>query len=548
MFLRKIATFFVLVALVGCSSSKNPYEKIARVNLKDEPHTLDPRRARDPGSLTLARTFFEGLTRIGRTDAPELALAKSVEISGDLTTYTFTLRDALWTNGDSVRSNDFAYAWKSALDPSFPSDNAFQLYVIKNAKAIKQGELAADELGALTPNEHTLIVELEYPTPYFLELLAFPIFYPIHEQLDRQNPNWALKVETYVSNGPFSLAKWRHHDEIVAKKNCQYWDSETVQLDGISLVMVEEATEMRLFEKGKLHWAGSPLSTLPVDALPTLFRENLVNRRPCAETCFLRTNIDHPALSHPKLRRALALALDRASITEHVLQGGQQPALSLTPPTMRLQKDPFFSDGVTTEARSLFKEALADLGQLPPLHFTYIAQERSHLIAQAIQDQWRQALGIEITLEALERKVYFDRISHADYDLALCSWGADFNDPINFLEVFKYKAKSTNNTGWEDKRYIQLLSESHRQIDPQKRLTLLAKSEAILMKAMPIIPLYHYTMLYRSNDTLQGVFLSSLGHLDFKWATIQNEGHEKDISIAPSYTSPLRGESPALQR
>lgn len=530
MFKSKIYLLLAILGLAcGCHSTKGKIsgEKIVKINLGDEPHTLDPRIARDPSSQMLMRMFFEGLTRIGPNEQPQMALAQSVEISDDLKRYVFTLRQSKWSNGDPVTAGDFVYAWKKILSPNFVSDHASQLYLLKNGKGVKDGSIPMQQLGVKALDERTLLVELEYPTPYILELLAAPFFSPVNQKIDEAQPKWAEKEETYVSNGPFLLSHWRHHDEILAKKNPQYWDAANVKIDGIEMVMLEGNTALGLFEKKQLHWAGSPLSTLPLDAIVPLKGQGKVHVKPSAMTAFLRVNVETNPLNHPKIRHALALAIERGAIAEHVTRGGQIPAMRLVPPSMQLQQEPYFEDGSRAKAVQLFEEALAEQGltreTLPKLTLTYISQERTHLIVQAIQQQWYEAFGIRIGLEALERKVFFDRISHQDYDLAYCSWSADFLDPVNFLEVFKYKTQSTNNTNWENGDYAQMLTDSFRLVDRDERYMLLARCEKMLMEDMPIIPVLHYTMLYMKDDQLEDVFLSSLGNLDFKWAVMKND-------------------------
>ena len=518
--------FLIAICLFcGCATTR---QNVIKINLGAEPHTLNPQLARDPSSQTVMRMLFEGLTRIGREDQPELALANSLEISEDLKTYTFCLRETRWTNGKPLLARDFIYAWKKMLDPDYSSDNAYQLYVLKNGKKIKEGELDVSHLGVVALDEKTLQIELEYPTPYFLELLAAPFFFPICQQLDEGNPKWAEKVETFVSNGPFSLVRHRYSDCLLVIKNPNYWDKAAVAIDQIELSMLDSSIEFKLFEQGKLHWAGAPLSVIPVDALETLKKqEGLLHAVPRAETAFLRTNTEKIPFTQAKLRKALAIALDRSSITTHVLQGGQLPAFGLVPPALKEDRSPYFQDKDLTKALILFEEALAEMGidkeDLPEVNLLYINTERTHLIAQALQDQWRKAFGIKIGLQATERKVFFDRISRRDYDIAFCSWGADFHDPINFLEVFKYKTQSTNNTGWEDPEYSKELTASFSLSSPKERLSVLASLEKKLIDAMPIIPIFYYSMLYMKDEKLQGVFLSALGNLDFKWAYFENE-------------------------
>jgi oligopeptide transport system substrate-binding protein len=194
---------------------------------------------------------------------------------------------------------------------------------------------------------------------------------------------------------------------------------------------------------------------------------------------------------------------------------------------MGLQRAPYFQDHDVEEARSLFHKGLQELGlsndSLPSLPMIFPAGDKNYLIAQAVQQQWQDALGLHIEIQSLEKKVYFDQITHQNFGIATGSWIADFNDPINFLEVFKYKTASTNNTGWENATYAHLLDESSAISDPEERLQLLSQSEDLLMKEMPLVPVFYYNMLFASQNHVKEMVLSSMGSLDFKWAHIARE-------------------------
>lgn len=518
----------------GCQKNlekeaKQPIEKqaVLRFNIKDDPATLDPRKARDIVSVTLMKMFFEGLTRINAQEEAELALAEKVEISDDLKTYTFHLKPSMWSNGDPLTASDFIYAWKTILDPKFASDNAYQLYVIKNAKEIKAGKLSPDVLGASAVDALTLKIELDQPTPYFMQLLSFPVFFPISQKIDELGHEWTLDINQYVSNGPFIPSQWKHKDEIVAEKNLKYWDASEVKLTQIHMAMVSEETEMKLFEQKQLDWAGSPLSTVSLDAIPTLKQKNILQIKPILGTYFLRANTQKSPFDHMLIRKAFALAINRKDIVEHITQGNQLPAKSLVPPSLNLENTHAIKDGATEDSRLLFQRALREaqmaLEHLPKITLTYPASERNHRIAQALQQQWFSTFHIPINLEALESKVYYDRLSKQDYMLAVGSWLADYIDPMSFLEVFKYKSSSTNNTEWENDRYMHLLEESAKIVDSSLRIKILGQSEKILMESMPIIPIFHYTMLYLKNDALKSVVFTSLGSIDFKWAYLDND-------------------------
>ncbi len=342
---RFFQVFALLALLVGCTA-KN--DNVVRVNLGAEPTTLDPRKARDLQAMTLARMFFEGLTRVNQDDKAELALAEKVDVSDDGKTYTFTLRAAKWSNGDPVTAGDFVYAWTKALEPHFPADQAFQLYVIKNAKAAKEGKVSLDQVGVKALNEKTLQVELQNPTPYFLEVAALPDLLSFPSK-SRKNTD----IKKIVGNGPFLLKDWRHNDLLRVVKNPTYWDASNVKLKEINLMMVQEDTELKMFEKGELDWAGSPLSTLPVGALAGLKKPEISMQGRFLRLTFFRTNVESELFEHPLIRKAFAKLIKRSEIVEHVTQGGQLPATGLLPPSLKRSGRWNFADGDVAQARKI---------------------------------------------------------------------------------------------------------------------------------------------------------------------------------------------------
>jgi oligopeptide transport system substrate-binding protein len=520
---RYLIYLILLVAGCGCQSS-SPKNTSLRINIQEEPTALDPRKVRSLSGQTLVRMLFDGLTRVNKEEKAELAIASSVVIAPDLTKYTFELKQSLWSNGDPVVASDFEYAWKKILSPDFPSDLSSFLYVIKNAKSAKEGKVDMDQIGVKAIDAKTLEVELESPTPYFLDLVASPPFFPVNQKVDKANAMWAQNAATHVGNGPFQLKEWKHQDQLVLVKNGKYWDADKVKIATLELQMLQEETELKCFEKNELDWAGSPLSTLPVDALKSLKQENKLNTKELLGTYFFRVNTESAPLNHPSMRKAFALAIDRTAIVNHVTQGNQIPATGLVPLSLKLQKQAYFKDADREEARRLFEEALVAQGltkeSLPAISLLYRTAERNHLIAQAVQQQWFDAFGIRVMLQSVEGKVYFDRVSKQDYQLAAGSWIADFADPINFLEVFKYKRGGTNNTLWENPTYTGLLDLSSHVADVGERTQLLAMSEQILMEEMPIIPVFYYTMLYVNQPYVKDVVVTSMGQIDFKWAYV----------------------------
>jgi oligopeptide transport system substrate-binding protein len=281
------------------------------INLFSEPPTLDPRHANDITSATVISMLYEGLTRLDEHGKPQLALAEDVSISENGLRYTFKLRDSEWSNGEKLTAHDLAKSWLSTLDPLFPAEFSYRLFVIKNAQQVKEGTLPLNEVGIHIPDPQTLEIELERPTPYLLEILASYTFFPYYQGTDSE--------EGLISNGPFTLKNWKHDSEIVLIKNKNYWQRDSVYLSEINCLMIEDpSTELSMFEQGELHWSGSPMSSISLDAVPALRDEGILFTHPVFSTYLYKFNTERPPFTNVKIRHALSLAIDRDAIIEHV--------------------------------------------------------------------------------------------------------------------------------------------------------------------------------------------------------------------------------------
>lgn len=519
-----------LLALTACRQPAKPISQqtnTLRMSMEVDPQTLDLRLARGLATVTVMHMLYEGLMRAQADGQPAPALAESFTLSPDQKTYTFHLRPSAWSNGDPVTAHDFEETWKSQLDPQFPGPNAYQLYVIKGAKAAKEGKASLDQVGVHAPDDSTLVVELEQPTPYFLHLTSTHFLYPVHASLRQQSTdsNHSKSGSSIVTNGPFQLEKWSHQNELTAIPNPHYWDKDQIRLKQIQLVVIDNPTALQLFENGELDWTGSPLSTLSVDALASLRNKEKLQVTPAAGIYLLRINVEKPPFNHVKMRQAFALALNRGDLVEYVLQGNQVPAFGLIPYSF-IPGQPLFEDENLHLARRLFQEALEEqsltVDKLPQISISYLSNERAHKIAQVAQQQWKKAFGIDIALQSNEGKVYFDLLKNHTYQLGIGSWFADFHDPISFLEIFKLKDNGTNNTQWENPQFIQLLNDS-AMTQAEERNQLLKQAERTIINEMPIIPLFYSSYNYVKNPALKGVYFSELGYLDFKNAYWDNE-------------------------
>lgn len=524
-FLIISSSLIMLFATAGCDRhNEKDSPRLLKMATGDFPETLDPRKGRSLIASTTGRMFFEGLMRQNENGDLSGAVATAVTTSPDGLTYTFQLRPCLWSNGDPVTAGDFEYAWKKVLSPEFPAPYASFFYVIRGAKDAKAGKIPASTVGVVATDDHTLTVTLEAPSPQFLQTVTFPAFFPVNKRWDIKTPNWADGgPSTFVGNGPFVFFN-RGGDELVAMKSKTYWDANHVKLDGIVLVVQDENTALQLFQSGQLDWVGSPLGEIPSDAIPTLKQYAAFHARDAAGTGFFRFNTSKEPFCNEKLRRAFSFAIDRRAIVDGILQAGQQPATTLVPSTWTGQAS-LFMDAAQGEAKRLLQEGLAemhkDLDTLPSITMMYANTERNHRIAQAIQQQWQETLGLSIALRRLETKVLLDSLKRGDYEMSLGSWFADALDPANFLEVFRSSHNGTNNTGWEDSHFASILDSSAVEGDPVKRLNQLKEAEVCLIERMPIAPIFRFSFVYLSHPRVKDVRLSELGYCDFRDAYLE---------------------------
>ncbi|MGF9910345.1 peptide ABC transporter substrate-binding protein [Brevibacillus porteri] len=501
-------------------------EQILRLNNFTEPLSLHPGLISDVWSSNVIFQTFEGLTRIDDKGVPQPAMAQEIKASDDLLTYTFTIRDkAKWSNGDPVTAHDFENAWKWALDSKNGSEYAYQLFYVKNAEAAFAGKAKPEEIGVKATDDKTLVVQLENPAPFFLELTAFYSYFPLNTKVVKDNPDWAKEAgPAYTSNGPFKLDTWEHKTKLTLSKNEHYWDPDAVKLTKIEMNMINDAnTELSMLEGGDLDWAGAPTGNLPLDAMPTLKEKGLLVITPKAGTYWYEFNTEQKPFHNKKIRQAFSYAINRKDIVENITQGGELVATAVVPPTMFAENQQgLFTDNDIEKAKQLLAEGMKEEGyrsvdQLPPITLSYNTEEAQTKIAQAVQDMWQKNLGVHVKLENQEWNVYYENVKNGKYQVARMGWTGDFNDAINFLEIFRTK-EGNNHTRWENRQYADLLAASAKEKDAAKRKAILQEAEKILVDEMPVIPFYFKSTVYAQNPKLKGVVISGLGHAQYKWA------------------------------
>lgn len=515
-----LSLFIILSLATSCSlSKKSPTLRQLRLAIAEDPTTLDPRKGGDVLSAHLQLMLFEGLVKLHPDGSVSPAQCSSYTLSSDQKTYTFYLGNTKWSDGTTVTSYDFEKAWKDILCPSFPAPNAHLLYSIKLAESAKRGLVDINQVGIFTPSSDILIVELETPTPYFLQLISFCVFAPTH-------PNINQETIPFISNGPFILTKWLHENELLLEKNPFHSKSEEIGLDLIHLSIVrDETTAVQMYEKGEIDLVGSPFFTPNLEALPHVSPEELLVV-PIAATTYITFNTQTLPFSNKHLRQAFSLALHREEIVQYALDSKEKAALSAIPPCLIGNKKKTFPlDNNKERALELFHKALQELHLTPKelenkITYLYASSRPEQKLAQILQEQWLKTFGITIKIQNTERKVLLNSLGEKNYFFAQTTYRAQYFDPISILERFEHKENIKNYSSWESPQYQNLLKESSFQSGPQ-RIATLEKAETLLLEDMPLAPLLHLNLHYLKKPYLQNIELSPAGGIFFERLSLE---------------------------
>ncbi len=511
------ALLCTLCLLCGCDTRQTNVERgnaagELYIGIGTEPSGLDPHLITGLTELYVTLAFFEGLVSYDSATMEIVpGVAERWERSSDGLRYTFYFDpEARWSNGEPVTAQDFLFSFERILTPALGAPYAYMLYVVRGAEAYHKGELTDfSKVGCHAPDARTLVIELNNPTPYFLSLLTHYTWWPVHPPTILRHGSMTDRISkwtkpgNFVGNGPFTLERWRVNSGIFAKKNPLYRDPGSVALNGIHFLPIQMDAEERAFRAGHLHMTSTVLPHR-ID----WYRRNMPERLrfdTALGVYYYMLNTERKGLDDPRVRKALAYSIDREAITEHVLKAGQKPAYHFTPPDT--------GGNYTAEARMIYdpqraRELLAEAGypggeDFPTFEILYNTSEAHRSIAVAIQQMWKEELGIDVSLYNQEWKVYLSTRQAGEFDILRAAWFGDYDDPNTFLSLGETD-NGNNHTNWSHPEYDALIEQARIEQNPEQRLDLFQQAEAILLDEAPVIPIYFYVTSLLIHPSVKG--------------------------------------------
>ncbi|WP_433948213.1 ABC transporter substrate-binding protein [Bacillus tropicus] len=498
--------------------------------------TMDTSKSTDTLGAQILGNTMEGLYRLDKDNKPIPAAAESSTKSEDGKKYTFKLRkDAKWSNGDPVTAKDFVYGWQRLLDKNTAAEYAFIAFYIKNAEAINKGEKPLTDLGAKAVDDYTLEVELEKPVPYFLNLLAFPSYYPLNEKFVKEKGDkFSLEADTTLYNGPFVMASWKHEQGWQLKKNDKYWDNKTVKLEEINYSVVKEvATKVNLYDTGSIDF--TLLSGEFVDKYKSNKEE--YGEYSEASTFFLRLNQKRNGQDTPlkskKLREAIALSIDKKGLANVILNNGSKATDQLVPKGLATGPDgkdyqDTFKNGLKYDPKkgaAAWEAAKKELGKdQVTIELLSYDDGTAKKIADYFKDQIEKNLkGVTVNTKIQPFKQKLKLESAQDYEISFAGWSPDYSDPMTFIDMFESKSPY-NQMSYSNPKYDEMVKKAGNELmsDAKKRWETLGKAEKLLLEEdAGMVPLYQTGRAYVMKPNIKGIVKHNISpEYSFKWAYV----------------------------
>ena len=516
-FLTSTATMAIVTVLLltGCTR-REPRADLVFIN-GGEPESIDPAIAVGQLDGRISETLFEGLLQFHPESGDAVpAIAERYDVSPDGLTYTFHLRtNALWSTGERITAHDFVWSWLRVLAPETASDYAGQLFYVRNAEGYCTGKTnpatgrryTTNEVAIRALDDRTLRVELNAPTAFFPGICAFHTLAAMPSKaIEKYGDRW-VRMPGVPFSGAFTLEFWRVNDRIRVRKNPHYWNADEVQVNTADfLPQTDEMFCLNAFLQGDADLIFDK-RRVPAQLLDVLREQSYARKFDYLCTFFYRYNVTGK-FKDPRVRKALAMAVNKQRIVERITRGGERPARHLTPPGIRGYEPPLGVDYDPVGASNLLAEAGYPGGKGFPV-FRYLAPTLGQPVQVAVElrEMWERELGLRMEIQQIEWKVFLREQSQTNYDLSYSAWIGDYKDPNTFLDLFMER-NGNNRTGWASARYDALMREANIQVGSEKRWQLLREAETILVRdEVPIAPLYFEKgILFFDPDRIEGAY------------------------------------------
>ena len=506
-------TLALSMLLVGCGDKSASNSSAANIdpnvladkqelviNNSAEPESLDPHKVSGTPEAAIIRQMLVGLTTTDPDGKTIPGMAESWE-NTDNKVWTFKLRDAKWSNGDPVTANDFVYSFRRLVDPNTASPYASYLADAKvvGAQEIIDGKAKPDTLGVKALDDKTLQVTLSESVPYFPDTLIHTSVKPVNQKtVEKFGEKWTDPANIVV-NGPYKISEWQVNDKIVLERNENYYDNANTTLNKVVMLAIPSSTtDVARYQSGEIDVTKNEIPTEQFASLKEQLGDQL-QVSPMLCTYYYEFNTVKPPFNDARVRRALALALDRNTITDKVVGQGQTPAYQLTPVATNGMKNntpewqSWDQAKRVEEAKKLLKEA--GYSESKPLKFEllYNTSDNHKKIAVAASSLWKQSLGfVDVSLINKEWKTYLDTRRNGNYQVARAGWCGDYNEPSTFLNIVK-TGNSNNQGKYSSAKFDSLMTQTLKAgVTPEQRAALYQQAEAQLDIDMPNINVYHY--------------------------------------------------------
>lgn len=533
--LKPLGFVCAVIFIAGCSSESavetGNRQGVFYLGNGTEPQAIDPHILSGSPEARVAFSLFEGLVRVNPYSLQvEPGVAQSWEFSDDGRSIRFHINPrARFSNGDPITADDVVWSWHRALNPKTGNLLADYLFSVKNAEAYHRGRIAdPEQVGVRALDTLTLVVDLEFPDPYVLRKLAYIYNSVVHRdtilahgEMTSRYSQWT-RPENFVGSGPFRLDSWKIQRYLKVTRNEYYWDADRVALEGIVFRPIESAsTEEKMFRSGQLH----ATITVPNAKIPVYrgYPESPLAEGPYMSTYYYMLNSKRPPLDDQRVRRALALAIDRDALATSVLEDTVLPSSNYIPQGMPGYEHPDVLGFDPAQARALLAQAGYPGGAgFPKIELNYNTSENHRTVAVAVQQMWKKHLNIDITIANQEWKVYLDTLDREDYSIARMGWIGDVY-PGAFLDRL-VTGGSTNRIGFSNARYDRIILEEVRSTnDINELLGLYQEAERLLLEDTALIPVFSYKVKRLAQPSLTGLPINETDSFNYKYIELATD-------------------------